>query len=62
MSLPPCGESGFSISLSRGRGYARAGETPAVSVPPKGPSVTLIAMMGKGLVLYMRSIGLLIQT
>ena len=39
-------ESGFNISLSRGRGYARVGETPNVSVPPKGPNVTIIAMMG----------------
>ena len=40
-------ESGFNISSSRGRGYATVGETPVVSVPPKGPNVTLIAMMGK---------------
>ena len=49
MAFLPCGESGFNISLSRGRGYARAGETPVVSVPPKGPSVTLMAMMGRRL-------------
>ena len=39
-------ESGFNVSLSRGRGYARVGESPSISIPPKGPNVTLIAMMG----------------
>ena len=40
-------ESGFNVSLGRGRGYARVGESPSVIVPPKGPKFTLIAMMGK---------------
>lgn len=39
-------ESGFNVSLGRGRGYARVGESPSVIVPPKGPNVTLIALMG----------------
>ena len=30
-------ESGFNVKLSRGRGYARVGETPSVIVPPRGP-------------------------
>ena len=51
-------ESGFNVSLSRGRGYARVGESPSVVVPPKGPNITLIALMGKkiGLV-YEKYIG-----
>ena len=40
-------ESGFNISLSRGRGYARVGESPSVVVPARGPNITLIALMGK---------------
>ena len=51
-------ESGFNISLSRGRGYARVGESPSVTIPPRGPNVTLIALMGTRIgLLYEKYIG-----
>ena len=51
-------ESGFNVSLSRGRGYARVGESPNVTVPPKGPNVTLIALMGTKVgLLYEKYVG-----
>lgn len=55
-------ESGLNVSLSRGRGYARVGESPSVSTPPKGPNVTLIAMMGKQLgLVHKKYIGVWMQ-
>ena len=39
-------ESGFNVSLGRGRGYAGVGESPSVIVPPRGPDVMLIASWG----------------
>ena len=50
--------SGFNVSLSRGRGYAGVGESPSVIVPPRGPNVTLIAMMGLEIgLLYEKYVG-----
>ena len=44
--LTSADEGGFSANLSRGRGDARERETPGVTVPPRGPDVTIIALMG----------------
>ena len=43
--LTSAGEGGFSANLS-GEGDARERETPGVTVPPRGPDATIIALMG----------------